>query len=316
MSQQFKRSGAYAIPLSGGKLYTLAAGKTNTPQDSYQDYGLTIKHPNPIPLDENGYVPPFYLADGFIKIRLNDANGLTVREVDNLLVVGPSSGTGGGGGGGVDATTVLATGDIKYRYGDGQLAGFVRANGRTIGSSTSGATERANLDTEALFNYLWQVDSTLAVSSGRGASSAADWAANKNIALPDGRGRVLAGLDTMGNSAAGRLTSTYFGSDATVLGASNGGESSTLVTANLPPYTPSGTVASTVIGSVTVTGYATSFATGSGDAAHPAMNSNGNSTYSVSGTASGSLSGVAQGGTSTPFANVQPTLLVTTYIKL
>lgn len=324
MSQQFKVSGAYAIPLSGGKLYTLAAGETNTPQDSYQDYGLTIKHPNPIPLDENGYVPPFYLADGFIKIRLIDASGLTVREVDNLLVVGPSSGTGGGGGGGVDATTVLATGDIKYRYGDGQLAGFVRANGRTIGSSTSGATERASLDTEALFNYLWQADSTLAVSSGRGASSAADWAANKNIALPDGRGRVLAGLDTMGNSAAGRLTSTYFGSDATVLGAANGNESVAMALANLIQHDHTAFLHDPghnhdQVGIFQATGMG-----GPGGLTYTYPNTAKTSTDKTNitiwsdGDGIGLQNKVGKTGsaTPTPMAIVQPTLLVTTYIKL
>ena len=98
----------------------------------------------------------------------------------------------------------------------------MRLNGRTIGSATSGATERANTDTQALFEYLWQNDSALAVSTGRGASSSADWAANKTIALPDGRGRVLAALDDMGSTAAGRLTSSYFGASGTTLGAVGG----------------------------------------------------------------------------------------------
>jgi len=60
-------------------------------------------------------------------------------------------------------------------YGTGVRSGFVRANGRTIGSATSGATERANADAQALFEYLWNTDANLAVSTGRGASSNADW---------------------------------------------------------------------------------------------------------------------------------------------
>ena len=228
LSQQFNELGK---PLAGGLLYFYAAG-TTTPQDAFKDSNLTLQHPNPITLDAAGRVPAFYLADGNIKIRLTDAAGVTQIAADNLLVIGPSSGSGSGDT--VDATTILATGDIKTRYGTGAVSGFVRLNGRTIGSATSGATERANADTQALFEYLWQNDSALAVSTGRGASSSADWAANKTIALPDGRGRVLAALDDMGNSAAGRLTASYFGASGTTLGAVGGNEKITLVRSDLP----------------------------------------------------------------------------------
>lgn len=228
LSQQFNELGK---PLAGGLLYFYAAG-TTTPQDAFKDSNLTLQHPNPITLDAAGRVPAFYLADGNIKIRLTDAAGVTQIAADNLLVIGPSSGSGSGDT--VDATTILATGDIKTRYGTGAVSGFVRLNGRTIGSATSGATERANADTQALFEYLWQNDSALAVSTGRGASSSADWAANKTIALPDGRGRVLAALDDMGSTAAGRLTSSYFGASGTTLGAVGGNEKITLVRSDLP----------------------------------------------------------------------------------
>lgn len=52
--------------------------------------------------------------------------------------------------------------------------------------------------------------------------------------LPDFRGRVLAGKDDMGGSAASRRTSTYFGTIAAALGAVGGGESQTLTLAQLP----------------------------------------------------------------------------------
>ncbi|MCK1465713.1 hypothetical protein IVB34_47370 [Bradyrhizobium sp. 2] len=107
-----------------------------------------------------------FLADGTIKVRLTDRNGVTQVVADNIQVVGPSG--GGGGGGTVDPTTILATGDVKVAYGTGILSGFVRANGRTIGSATSGATERANSDVQALFVYLWAADANLSVSGGRG----------------------------------------------------------------------------------------------------------------------------------------------------
>lgn len=139
---------------------------------------------------------------------------------------------------------------------------------------------------------------------------------SSTVGVIDCRDRVIAGRGDMGGTAANRLSATYLGADSKALGATGGTESKTLLTANLPPYTPSGTVSSAVTGSVTVTGFATVYATGGGDAAHPAMNSNGNSTYSVSGTASGSLSGVAQGGTSAPFGTIQPTLITNCLVRV
>lgn len=50
--------------------------------------------------------------------------------------------------------------------------------------------------------------------------------------LPDGRGRVIAGKDNMGGSAAGRLTNAVSGVTGTTLGAAGGSES----------YTPAGTI--------------------------------------------------------------------------
>lgn len=299
-------------PLIGCKLYTIQAGTTSTPQSGYQDAALTIPLPNPIICDAFGRLPQIFLADGSIKLRLEKSNGVQVFAADGILVVGASS--GGGGGSPVDATTILATGDVKVRYGTGILSGFVRANGRTIGSATSGATERANADCQILFQYLWDTDANLVVSTGRGASSAADWAANKTIALPDGRGRVLAGLDDMGNSAAGRLTATYFGTAATVLGAAGGAESKTLLTANLPPYTPAGTNSAVQLSwKAVLSSYQGGAASGVAQALDGG-NPSGNAVITTSVTPT--FTGTAQGGTSTPVAIMPPTILATIYLKL
>jgi hypothetical protein len=311
LSQQLDQ---YGKPLAGCLFYSIQAGTTSTPQNAYQDSALTIPLPNPQVCDAAGRLPQMFFADGTIKVRLTDKNGVTQIVADNIQVVGASSGSGGGGT--VDPTTILQTGDFKFTYGTGTQSGFVRANGRTIGSATSGATERANSDTQSLFEYLWGADANLTVSGGRGASAAADWAANKTITLPDLRSRTFAGLDDMGNSPAGRLTSTYFGGDATVLGAvGQSKENSTLVTANLPPYTPSGTVTG-----VSVTSTFDIQINQSGvDHGAPTAGPNDYARYSpgrVTSTGTGSFNGSAQGGTSTPVRTVQPTLLGTIYIKL
>jgi hypothetical protein len=184
-------------------------------------------------LDAAGRIPQFFLADGLIKVRLTDRAGVVQLAADGIQVIGPSSG-GGGGGAAVDPTTLIQTGNMIFRYGVGALTGYVRLNALTIGSATSGASERANADCQALFNYLWGVDANLPVSSGRGASAVADWSANKQIGLPDWRGYALGALDDMGNAAAGRLTASYFGATATVLGAVGGQESRILTAAQTP----------------------------------------------------------------------------------
>lgn len=239
LSQQFDKFGNL---LAGGKLYIIQAGTTSTPQIAYQDSALTIPVAggNIITLDASGRIPQFFLADGLIKIRLVDVNGDVQVSADGIQVIGPSSG-GGGGGGSVDPTTVMQPGFLAPYYGIGPRDGFVRANGRTLGNATSGATERANADTSALFVVLYS-DPNLVVSGGRGASAAADYAAGKTIATPDWRGRSISGLDDMGNSAAGRLTATYFGTAANALGAAGGSESQTLTAAQLPANIPNSAV--------------------------------------------------------------------------
>jgi hypothetical protein len=236
MTQQFD---IYGKPLAGGQLYIMVAGTVSTPQDAFQDTGLSIKMPYPMTLDAAGRVPQFFLADGTVKIRLQDKNGIVQLAADSVLVIGPSAG-GGGGGATVDPTALIKTGQMILMYGTGALTGFVRVNGLTIGSSTSGASERANPDCQNCFLYLYGADPNLVVSGGRGANAAADWAANKNIALPDWRGYNISALDDMGNAAAGRLGGFF--TNPTLLGSAGGAPSQQLSTGHLPPYTPSGTV--------------------------------------------------------------------------
>jgi len=298
----------FGVPLSGAHLYFIQAGTVSTPQNAFQDSALTLPWPNPVILSASGRIPQLFFADGSIKIRLTDVNGVEILVADGILVVGASS--GGGGGSPVDATTVLATGDIKIRYGTGVLSGFVRLNARTIGSATSGASERANADTQSLFEYLWNADPNLTVSTGRGGSSAADWAANKTITLPDFRGRVIAGLDDMGNSAAGRRTATYTGVVATVLGSVSTGLESHTMTA----------------GESAVLAYTTAIATNAKqrDPASIAGVNSGtgsiNQTW-IGGPVSNDLPTQATYTTTTnaggnPHSIVDPTIFITTYVKL
>lgn len=226
-------------PLRGGRLWFFQAGTIATPQNAFKDPGLTQAHPNPITLDGAGRVPSFYLADGSVHVRLQNAQGVTQIEESNLLVVGPSSGSGGGGTP-ADPTSIFQTGMVLWLDQSGTLAGWVRDNGRTIGSATSGASERANADCQNLFTFLWitYADAVCPVNGGRGAGAAADWAANKWITLPDKRGYSPAGLDDMGNAAANRLAGVPFASgNATTAGSLCGEATHTLSAAEVPAHT-------------------------------------------------------------------------------
>lgn len=81
-------------------------------------------------------------------------------------------------------------------------AQWISPNGGTIGSASSGASNRANADTAQLFAAMWALDATVSPiftsagsASTRGANAAADFAANKRITVPDLRARFLRGLD-------------------------------------------------------------------------------------------------------------------------
>lgn len=233
LSQQFDNNGKLLI---GALLYIYAAN-TTTPQNIYQDSGLTVLHPWPVPTDVNGRIPMFYLTDGSVHVRLTDSGGVILYDSPSVLVIGPSS--GGGGGGGVDPNAILSTGDLKWRPTSESLAGWVRGNGRTVGSATSGASERANADTSALYTWLWTnfADAICPVSAGRGASAAADFAANKTIGLIDMRGRGPIGTDDMGNAAASRLTGGTFTVGNATTPASSGGEGAhTLASGEMPAH--------------------------------------------------------------------------------
>ena len=122
--------------------------------------------------------------------------------------------------------------------------------------------------------------------------------------LPDKTGRVSA----MKEASASRLTSTYFGGNSTTLGATGGAEKETLLTTNLPPYTPAGTINNVVSGgTIAGTGAASNFTT-TGAATAPL----GNVAIAVAGT----FTGTAQGGTSTPVTTTQPTIICNYIIRI
>lgn len=223
-------------PMVGAKAYFYDAN-TTTPQPVYTTADLGVTHDQPVLANALGMFPATFLnpTPGSYRVKVTDADDVVLWDIDDVSVpqdadyVPPDAGA-------TSVTLLARTGDIKFKHGTTADSGWVRAAGRTIGSATSGASERANADCEDLFLFLWAADSTLTVSSGRGGSAAGDWAANKTIALPDFRERVLAGLATMGNSDAGLVADSLVdgGETTSALGATAGVDDVALTTGQLP----------------------------------------------------------------------------------
>jgi hypothetical protein len=92
-------------------------------------------------------------------------------------------------------------------------AGYVSANGQTIGNGSSNATDRANADTQFLFAFVWnncanaicQIFTSGGVGTSRGATAAADFAANKQLAVWNMNGAGLIGADSQHTTSSANL---------------------------------------------------------------------------------------------------------------
>lgn len=121
---------------------------------------------------------------------------------------------------------LFETGDVKYTFKTTASSGWIMMQGglgiganagNTIGNASSGALIRANADVLPLFTLIWNncADGVAPVSGGRGASAAADFAANKNIAIPYlvGRSPVGAGIATSSLALSARVLGTGYGEE-------------------------------------------------------------------------------------------------------
>jgi microcystin-dependent protein len=301
-------------PVSGALLYIYQAGTVATPQNAFSDPGLTLPLSNPLVADATGRLPMFYLANGSVHVRLTDPSGVVIFDYPAMLVIGASGGASSGGS--VDPTTILSTGDVKFRPTGESLVGWAKMNGQTIGSATSGATGRANADTQNLFVYLWTncTNAHCAVIGGRGASALSDFNANKQIALPDWRGRIPVGLDDMGNTAAGILLAsnvTNAGDTPTTPGGIGGEANHVLTIGEMPVHTPSVASASMSPPSFqAMTSVAQGQAQGGGGSS-VLVNPIGFATYAPS--ASITMNSI---GGSLPHNNMSPFVLGSWYVKL
>jgi hypothetical protein len=92
---------------------------------------------------------------------------------------------------------ILPTGLTLPFAGTTAPTGWILLNGDTIGDTGSGATKTGSAY-EDLYTHLWDnfADAQCAVSTGRGASAAADWAAGKTLTILDSKGKTMVGKDS------------------------------------------------------------------------------------------------------------------------
>ncbi len=133
--------------------------------------------------------------------------------------------------------------------------------------------------------------------------------------VPDLRGRVLPGRDNMGGTAAARLTTAIYGAaNPDAIGASGGAQTQTLITGNLPAYSPAGTIGSfnTHTHTVAITTAGATISAG----ATPIVIPGGSTITSNNSAITATFTGTAQGGASTPFSVVQPSITLNYIIKI
>lgn len=116
-------------------------------------------------------------------------------------------------------------------------AGWVLLRGNSIGDASSGGTERANADTQALFTLLWaNPNYVLQTSTGsaatKGATAAADYALHSRLVLPDYTSK-FAQFDNSGTNPGATGGSSSLQSGATSGSLSVGGSTSNLSGASL-----------------------------------------------------------------------------------
>jgi hypothetical protein len=91
-AQFFTNSG---VPLTGGKLYSYAAG-TTTPQVTYTSSSGVTAHTNPIILDSAGRVPSgeiWLTVDTAYKFVLNTSTDVLIATYDNITGIGADTPT-------------------------------------------------------------------------------------------------------------------------------------------------------------------------------------------------------------------------------
>ena len=332
-------------PLAGGKVFYYQPGGT-TPKTTYQDINLTTPNSNPVILDGSGMALVWGtgIYRQVVQDRLNNQIWDTTTSVATGSGGGGPTATGDGDLVGTIKPWAGMSAPNQYVFAFGQElnrttfsalftaitstqgafctsgnnilsglsdttnfwigmpvevscvpSGFTTITAKTSSTVTMAATANASTNVNATF-FPW----------GRGNGST-------TFNVPDYRGLLPVGNNNMGGIASTNISNAIFGSKgANSVGASGGligGPSITLLTSNLPPYTPSGTVGTSLNGGTPVNG----FTVPGVNVGFGGVNTGGGQ---IALSVSSSFTGTPQGGTSTPFGVMPPSKTVNYIVKV
>lgn len=218
-------SGVYATPNTFAALATITASGFN---QNFSDLASEIT--NSLAADgQTSMIGPIKAATGAA-----DTPSYTFSADTNTGFYRADADQIGVAVGGVNVATFTSTGISNFwTTGDAKLTlktvadvGWIMINDGTIGSASSGATTRAHEDVSDLYTLVWNgiSDTYAPVTGGRGANAAADFAANKPMAMPKALGRALI------------IAGTGATLTARALGQTVGAETHALITAELAAH--------------------------------------------------------------------------------
>jgi hypothetical protein len=130
-AQFFTNTGAV---LTGGKLYTYAAG-TTTPAATYTTNSGSTARTNPIILDSAGRVPDggeIWITSAQYKFVLKDSNDVLIATYDNVSGIGATNATNYTGNGSTVAYSILGSVVSVYINGVYQNKNTYSVSGSTL----------------------------------------------------------------------------------------------------------------------------------------------------------------------------------------
>lgn len=201
---------------------------------------------------------------------------------------------------------IWTTGDVKLTYKTVADAGWIILDDGSIGSGSSGATTRANDDTEALFLLMWNnipeawapVQDSAGNSVSRGASAQDDFDNNRRLVLPKVLGRALAVAGT-GSGLTARALGEILGEETHALTeAENGPHTHTMQSAGAHTH-------GLYEGAIILKNEGTASSSGDARATRNITESAGAHTHTINSSGSG-----------TPHNNMQPSTFLNVMVKL
>ena len=236
-------------PLSGGKVYTYAAG-TSTPLETYTDYGGATPNANPVILNSRGEASIWFGSASY-KMILNTAADVLIWTADNITAVTPV--VYGTGVTAALAINVGTAGSILLRGSSiagttGTLSSTLSVTGATTLLSTLAVTGATTLSSTLGVTGATSLSSTLAVTgittiaNGTVAAPSLVFAGDADSGFFKGTGAsILAGLN--GTEVLNINTSTFdvkgalacnFPANVSIVGALSKGSGSFRIAHPLP----------------------------------------------------------------------------------